>query len=109
VIKSEILKPIILEYKYDIVIEEAMLLVGKNLDVAEDIPEDVPGYHINLQKYEIWSDGDIVKADCVTITSTTDEKQAIYLKDVIRETAKFALTFENKISQTQAIAKFLKH
>jgi len=83
-------EPKIINYKYAVESEPTMLLVGTDLIDAID----VPGWNIYLTKYSIWSDGDVVTENKTTITSTTDENEIDHLKDIVKHSALFTLSFE---------------
>jgi hypothetical protein len=99
---KEMIEPEIKGYEYDVVAQETMLLVGKSLECAED----VPGWNINLVKNELWSDGDRVTCNVVSITSTTDESEVKRLKTVVKDSAVFAIAFELGISHFEAYKLF---
>jgi len=79
-----------------------MLLVGESLDTAED----VPGWNIDLIKYKLWDDGDIVQCNRVTITCTTDENEIKPLINIVKHTAIFTIAYENDIDQFEAYNLF---
>jgi hypothetical protein len=92
----------IIEYRYAVEAKKTMLLIGEDLDIAED----VEGWNINLVKYEIWSDGDKVLCNCMPITATVNEKQIKHLKDVVKTSCVFMVAFELGISQSKAYNMF---
>lgn len=92
-------------YKYDVVERKTMLLMGKDLDSAID----VRGWNIDIVKYEMWSDGDKVQCDRVTVTSTTKEKEVEYLKSVVKTSVVFSFVFELGITQEEAHEMFCKN
>jgi hypothetical protein len=95
-------EPTITGYQYDVVAQKTMLLIGEDLDTAED----VEGWNINLIKNELWSDGDVVQCNVVTITATTNESEVEYLKSVVKTSAVFTLSFELVITQGKAYKMF---
>lgn len=90
-------------YKYKIESRKTSLLVGKDIDSAEDID----GWNIDLVKYEIWSDGDQVQYERVSITATTKENEVEYLKSVVKTSVIFSFVYQLGISQAAAHAMFL--
>jgi hypothetical protein len=95
-------EPTITGYQYDVVAEKTWLLIGEDLDTAND----VEGWNINLIKNELWSDGDIVPCNFMTITATTKESEVEYLKSVVKNSAIFSLMFELGITQCKAYEMF---
>ena len=90
--------PKLIRYKYNVVIEPAILCVGPNPESTED----VGGFNIDLVKYSLWDDGDKCQEKRQTITSSTNEKEAEYLKHVVRNAFIFTLSFELGITHSQA-------
>lgn len=97
-------EPKITGYKYSVISKKTLLLIGEDLDSIEKIE----GWNINLIKYELWSDGDIVICECTTITGTTEEHAVKYLKRVVKDTAVFTLAYELGISHFAAYDMFIE-
>jgi len=88
-------------YKYDVVVKPTILLMfpkGGGVDEAED----VDGFNVDLVKYEVWSDGDIVPCNTVSITGTTVKEEAEYLKDVVKTSAVFMAMYQDGLTQSEA-------